>query len=38
MKDDVGVYLFKFVSNEGVDRVIQSGPWLIRKLPLILNK
>ena len=38
MKNDAGVYLFKFDSKDGVDRVLQSGPWLICKSPLILNK
>ena len=38
MKNDVGVYLFKFNSKDGVDRVLQSGPWLIHKSPLILYK
>ena len=38
MKNDAGVYLFKFGSKDGVDRILQSGPWLIRKSSLILNK
>ena len=37
MKNDAGVYLFKFDSKDGMDRFLQSGPWLIRKSPLILN-
>ena len=38
MKNDAGVFLFNFDSKEGVDNVLQRGPWLIRKSPLILNK
>ena len=38
MKNDAGVFLFKFDSKEGVDNVLQRGPWLIRNSPLILTK
>ncbi|GKB94140.1 hypothetical protein Tco_0980277 [Tanacetum coccineum] len=33
-----GVYLFKFASKSGMDQVLEKGPWLIRKSPIILNK
>jgi hypothetical protein len=38
MKNSDGVYLFKFATKEGVDRVLGRGPWLIRNSPIILNK
>nr|GEW54010.1 hypothetical protein [Tanacetum cinerariifolium] len=37
-RNDNGVYLFKFASKSGVDQVLEKGPWLIRKSPIILNK
>nr|GEW82739.1 hypothetical protein [Tanacetum cinerariifolium]GEX20943.1 hypothetical protein [Tanacetum cinerariifolium] len=30
-------FLFQFDSKAGMDRVLESGPWLIRRVPLILN-
>nr|GEY14480.1 hypothetical protein [Tanacetum cinerariifolium] len=30
-------FLFQFENKEGMDRVLESGPWLIRMVPLILN-
>ncbi|GKC23162.1 zinc knuckle CX2CX4HX4C containing protein [Tanacetum coccineum] len=30
-------FLFQFESKEGMDRVLEDGPWLIRTVPLILN-
>ncbi|GKE77952.1 hypothetical protein Tco_1544072, partial [Tanacetum coccineum] len=38
MRDDEGVYYFKFDYPNGVDQVLQQGSWMIRKTPLILNK
>lgn len=38
MKNDDGVFLFKFATKEGMDRVLERGPWIIRNLPIILNK
>ncbi|GJY01538.1 putative reverse transcriptase domain, ribonuclease H-like domain, aspartic peptidase domain protein [Tanacetum coccineum] len=38
MKSDNGVFLFKFDTKDGMDQVIECGPWLIRNTPLILNK
>ncbi|GJU55559.1 retrovirus-related pol polyprotein from transposon TNT 1-94 [Tanacetum coccineum] len=38
MKNDDGVYLFKFSSKSGMEQVLERGPWLIRKSPIILNK
>ncbi|KAL9992685.1 putative transcription factor interactor and regulator CCHC(Zn) family [Helianthus debilis subsp. tardiflorus] len=32
-----GFYFFKFNSKEGMEKVMENGPWLIRKLPIILN-
>ncbi|GKB66367.1 zinc knuckle CX2CX4HX4C containing protein [Tanacetum coccineum] len=30
-------FLFQFKTKEGMDRVLENGPWLIRMVPLILN-
>ncbi|GJW36235.1 reverse transcriptase domain-containing protein [Tanacetum coccineum] len=38
MKSDDGVYLFKFSSKSGKEQVLERGPWMIRKPPIILNK
>nr|GFB01959.1 zinc knuckle CX2CX4HX4C [Tanacetum cinerariifolium] len=35
LHDDI--FLFQFDSKAGMDRVLESGPWLIRRVPLILN-
>nr|GEY92677.1 hypothetical protein [Tanacetum cinerariifolium] len=35
---DDGVYLFKFTTKSGRDQVIEKGPWMIRKSPIILSK
>nr|GEW22244.1 hypothetical protein [Tanacetum cinerariifolium] len=37
-RNDDGVYLFKFATKAGMDQVLEKGPWLIRKSPIILNK
>ncbi|GJV50422.1 nucleic acid-binding, OB-fold protein [Tanacetum coccineum] len=31
-------FFFKFSSTEGVDSVLRDGPWMIRGVPLFLNK
>ncbi|GKB46102.1 ribonuclease H-like domain-containing protein [Tanacetum coccineum] len=38
MKNDDGVFLFKFDSKEGLEKVLERGPWIIRNTPLILNR
>ncbi|XP_021979843.1 uncharacterized protein LOC110875962 [Helianthus annuus] len=30
-------FFFKFDSKEGMNKVLEGGPWLIRKMPLFLN-
>nr|GFB09968.1 hypothetical protein [Tanacetum cinerariifolium] len=37
-RNDEGVYLFKFAYKAGMDQVLEKGPWLICKSPIILNK
>ncbi|GKA22191.1 reverse transcriptase domain, reverse transcriptase zinc-binding domain protein, partial [Tanacetum coccineum] len=37
-RNDNGVYLFKFASKAGLEQVLESGPWMIRKSLIILNK
>ncbi|GKB86354.1 reverse transcriptase domain, reverse transcriptase zinc-binding domain protein, partial [Tanacetum coccineum] len=34
---DEDFFLFQFDTKEGMEKVIESGPWLIRRMPLILN-
>ncbi|GJU31818.1 reverse transcriptase domain-containing protein [Tanacetum coccineum] len=38
MRSDDGVFLFKFASNEGLEQLLQRGPWMIRKSLIILTK
>ncbi|GKG02587.1 retrovirus-related pol polyprotein from transposon TNT 1-94, partial [Tanacetum coccineum] len=38
MRDDDGVFFFKFTSLTGLEQVLEKGPWMIRNQPLILTK
>ncbi|GJV98058.1 retrovirus-related pol polyprotein from transposon TNT 1-94 [Tanacetum coccineum] len=38
MSDDDGLFYFKFASSNGLEQVLEQGPWLIRNIPLILTK
>ncbi|GJW81414.1 copia protein [Tanacetum coccineum] len=38
MRKDDGVFLFKFASKTGVEQVLERGPWMIRKSPIMLTK
>ncbi|GJW08455.1 reverse transcriptase domain-containing protein [Tanacetum coccineum] len=38
MRTDNEVFLFRFSSLTGVDQVLERGPWLIHKSPIILTK
>ncbi|XP_022007560.1 uncharacterized protein LOC110906790 [Helianthus annuus] len=37
MMNSEGFFFFKFDSKEGMMKVLEGGPWLIRKVPLFLN-
>nr|GEX36768.1 hypothetical protein [Tanacetum cinerariifolium] len=37
-RNDDGVYLFKFATKSGRDQVIDKGPWMICKSPIMLSK
>ncbi|KAF5771864.1 putative transcription factor interactor and regulator CCHC(Zn) family [Helianthus annuus] len=37
MMNSNGFFFFKFDSSEGMNKVLEGGPWLIRKVPLFLN-
>ncbi|XP_022014978.1 uncharacterized protein LOC110914498 [Helianthus annuus] len=37
MMNAEGFFFFKFDSKEGMMKVLEGGPWLIRKIPLFLN-
>ncbi|GJY14583.1 hypothetical protein Tco_0385005 [Tanacetum coccineum] len=32
-----GFFFFQFATKEGMERVLENGPWLIRLVPIILN-
>ncbi|GJZ71296.1 hypothetical protein Tco_0635147 [Tanacetum coccineum] len=38
MRNDDGIFLFKFSDKRGMEQVLERGPWLIHNTPLILNK
>ncbi|MFS7912653.1 hypothetical protein Hanom_Chr02g00132441 [Helianthus anomalus] len=37
MMNTSGFFFFKFDSKDGLTKVLEGGPWLIRKVPLFLN-
>ncbi|XP_021979798.1 uncharacterized protein LOC110875914 [Helianthus annuus] len=37
MMNGKGFFFFKFNSKEGMDQILQDGPWLIRNMPLFLK-
>ncbi|KAJ0746720.1 hypothetical protein HanOQP8_Chr05g0181201 [Helianthus annuus] len=37
MMNSDGFFFFKFDSKDGMTKVLEGGPWLIRKVPLFLN-
>ncbi|XP_021996195.1 uncharacterized protein LOC110893393 [Helianthus annuus] len=37
MMNESGFFFFKFDSKDGLMKVLEGGPWLIRKVPLFLN-
>ncbi|XP_071699773.1 uncharacterized protein [Rutidosis leptorrhynchoides] len=38
MMNAKGFYFFKFTSSQGMMDVMEKGPWMIRPVPIILNK
>lgn len=32
------IYYFKFSSEQGVLKVLEEGPWMIRNIPIILSR
>ncbi|GKG25438.1 zinc knuckle CX2CX4HX4C containing protein, partial [Tanacetum coccineum] len=38
MMNSKGFFFFKFDSHTGLEAVLEGGPWLIRKSPIILKK
>ncbi|XP_071699632.1 uncharacterized protein [Rutidosis leptorrhynchoides] len=38
MMNDKGFFFFHFDSEKGVKDVLENGPWIIRTMPIILNK
>lgn len=37
MMTATGFYYFKYASEDGMIRVLEEGPWLIRNIPIILK-
>ncbi|MFS8013768.1 putative transcription factor interactor and regulator CCHC(Zn) family [Helianthus anomalus] len=37
-KGSNGFYYFKFSSEEGLNGVLENGPWLINNIPILLNR
>ncbi|XP_071713634.1 uncharacterized protein [Rutidosis leptorrhynchoides] len=38
MMNSKGFYFFKFVTSKGMLDVLENGPWMIRTVPIMLNK
>ncbi|GKC28963.1 putative reverse transcriptase domain-containing protein [Tanacetum coccineum] len=36
-KTSSGIFYFKFKSKEGMKSVLESGPWMVQNVPLVLN-
>ncbi|GKA81933.1 RNA-directed DNA polymerase, eukaryota, reverse transcriptase zinc-binding domain protein, partial [Tanacetum coccineum] len=36
-KTNSGVFYFKFKSEDGMKKVLESGPWMVQNVPLVLN-
>lgn len=36
-KTNAGLFYFKFKNEEGMNAVLESGPWMINNIPLVLN-
>lgn len=38
MMNSKGFFFFRFATEKGVNDVLEGGPWMIRNVPIILNK
>ncbi|GJR16018.1 zinc knuckle CX2CX4HX4C containing protein [Tanacetum coccineum] len=38
LKNDGGVFLFKFQDDKGMDEVVRNGPWLVNNKPMFVQK
>lgn len=38
MMTERGFFFFKFVNEKGLLEVMENGPWMIRNVPIFLNK
>ncbi|GKD36585.1 retrovirus-related pol polyprotein from transposon TNT 1-94, partial [Tanacetum coccineum] len=38
MRNDDGFFFFKFDTKEGLEEVLERGPWMICRIPIILTK
>nr|GEZ94098.1 hypothetical protein [Tanacetum cinerariifolium] len=36
-KTNSGMFYFKFKSEDGMKKVLESGPWMVQNVPLVLN-
>ncbi|KAK9053515.1 hypothetical protein SSX86_027507 [Deinandra increscens subsp. villosa] len=37
-KTDAGLYYIKFKSEQGMNEVLENGPWMINNIPILLNR
>ncbi|KAK9053518.1 hypothetical protein SSX86_027510 [Deinandra increscens subsp. villosa] len=37
-KSNGGIYLIKFKSEQGLDEVLENGPWMVNNIPILLTK
>ena len=38
MTNAKGFFFFKFATEKGMEDVLENGPWMVRTVPIILNK
>lgn len=36
--NEVGIYFFKFKNEEGMNIVVDNGPWMVNNKPLLVQK
>lgn len=36
--NEVGIYFFRFNNEEGLNTVVESGPWMVNNKPLLVHK
>lgn len=36
--NEVGIYFFRFKTEEGLSSVVENGPWMVNNKPLLVQK